>query len=97
MPVTAVLNAGSSQQYTFAGNEGDIVSIYMVATEGDLDTYLILLDPSGNIIIEDDDGYGGTDSLINELELPETGLYTIIATAFDDTTSGNYELAFFIE
>jgi hypothetical protein len=90
--VTAVLDLGSVHAWTFTGTAGDIVSIAMVSPDGELDIYLILLDSDGNVLIEDDDSYGDTNSLISDFELPESGTYTIQAAAFDDNTSGVYEL-----
>lgn len=97
VPVMGNLIAGGEDEWTFAGEAGDQVTISMVSPGGELDTYLLLLDPSGNIIMEDDDGFGDTNSLINAFELPESGLYTIIAAGFDDTTAGAYELTLLIE
>lgn len=94
-PVTAVLNPNDEHYWTFEGNADEIVTISMVAIDGDLDTFLILLGPGGEYLLDDDDEYGGTDSLISEFQLPESGTFTILARGYDEFTSGTYELTLF--
>lgn len=50
-----------------------------------VDTYLILRDPQGNVLAQDDDGAGNLDSLI-EMRLPADGTYTVAATSFSGGT-----------
>lgn len=82
--------------YTFSGNAGDQITITMTSTDG-LDPYLGILDPSDNVIAEDDDSGGGAtgyDAQIS-LRLPETGVYVIIATRAgidQGTSTGSYTL-----
>ncbi len=64
--------------YYFEGNAGDQVTITMTGAGG-LDAYLGLVDPSDNIIAEDDDSAGGTNAQISA-RLPDSGWYVIIAT-----------------
>ena len=64
--------------YYFEGNAGDQVTITMTGSGG-LDSYLGLIDPSDNVIAEDDDSAGGTNAQISA-RLPESGWYVIIAT-----------------
>lgn len=56
------------------------------------DTYLGLANESGTFVVEDDDGGGGTNSRIIA-NLPETGIYFIMASAFDPNTFGTYTLS----
>ncbi len=75
--------------YSFEGAESDIVQISVEALDGDLDTYVALVDANGDIIAENDDARrGSTDSYL-EFELPEDGIYTIIVTRyqFDEGSS----------
>ena len=79
--------------YTFSSmaDEGIIVSII----SDDFDTYLSLLDPSGQIIASDDDGGEGSDSRIPEegtLTIPSTGDYTIEVTSYFSDETGTYSL-----
>lgn len=82
--------------YTFEGSAGDLVTIRMNMTQGSLDSYLILRDPNGETLTEnDDDPNGIRDSLIEAHELPVDGTYTIIATRFQQElggTEGDFEL-----
>jgi hypothetical protein len=58
----------------------------------DFDAYLILLDAKGNVVDEDDNSGGGTNSRITDT-LP-AGTYYIVAKPFGDyTQSGAYTLA----
>lgn len=82
--------------YTFSGSAGDVVTIRMNSVSNALDPLLILLDPAGNTLIENDDDPDGIfDSLIADFELPGDGVYTIIATRFQGelgSSEGDFEL-----
>jgi hypothetical protein len=72
--------------YSFEGSEGDVVSISMVQDdeEGDLDPYLVLFDPSGNVLAANDDGGDVSFSaLIEDVTLPEAGVYLVMATTYN--------------
>ncbi|MCP4356490.1 MAG: hypothetical protein GY796_00530 [Chloroflexi bacterium] len=88
---TANLGQNERHIWEFDGSAGDTVDISMVSTDGNLDSYLFLYTPDGSYLTDDDDSYGGSDALIS-YQLPDTGIYTFIATGFDETTSGPYEL-----
>lgn len=75
--------------YVFTGTATQTVTIDM--SSGMFDTYLGLANLSGTFVVEDDDGGGGTNSRIIA-NLPETGVYVILANAFDPNTFGNYSL-----
>lgn len=69
--------------YAFNGTEGDLVSIRMdPGPESNVDPYLVLLGPEGQVYITDDDGGTLSSALIDSFELPETGTYLILATDF---------------
>jgi hypothetical protein len=76
--------------YFFNGTATQQVTINMSSAM--FDTYLGLANESGTFVVEDDDGGGGTNSRIIA-NLPETGLYFILANAFDPNTFGNYSLS----
>jgi hypothetical protein len=82
--------------YKFAGRAGRQVKIEMNATSG-MDTFLYLFSPDGTIIAANDDIVSGTQTnsripLNGFFSLPETGVYTIEATSFDDGVTGGYTL-----
>lgn len=90
---------GNNQQfraYAFEGLANQIVTVDLFATSGSLDTFVALLDASGNIVaINDDFAPGVTDSLIDGILLPSAGTYYAVATRYGkDTggTEGNFEL-----
>ena len=80
--------------YSFNGTAGQPISIsYDSAT---FDTYLYLLDDTGEILEENDDSGTGTSSRIpadgGVITLPYTGEYIIGANSFDPST-GSYTLS----
>ena len=68
---------------------GETVEITMESSV--FDTYLIVLDPSGNAIAEDDDGGGGTNSRIS-WTAAMTGSYPVFANSYGEDASGAYTL-----
>ncbi|MCD4685386.1 MAG: PPC domain-containing protein, partial [Anaerolineae bacterium] len=79
--------------YAFEGYAGDEVTIIMSSTD-DLDCYIGLLDPAGDVLAEDDDSGGDFNALIT-YTLPESGTYLIAATRAgiaDGSTTGLYSL-----
>ncbi|HEY9619466.1 MAG TPA: trypsin-like peptidase domain-containing protein [Crinalium sp.] len=75
--------------YTFTGRSGQQVVIEMSSSE--IDSYLILLDPEGRDIAQDDDGAGGNNSRI-VASLPSNGTYTIFANTYSAGETGRYTL-----
>ncbi len=79
--------------YDYEGTANEQITITMTGTGG-LDSYLGILDPSDEVIAEDDDSAGGLDAQIS-IRLPESGTYVIIATRSgidEGTTTGLYAL-----
>ncbi len=68
-------------RHEYAGTAGETVSIHLESSS--FDTQLYISGPSGENIATDDDGGGGTNSLIT-VTLPETGPYVIYAVPFLD-------------
>jgi hypothetical protein len=64
--------------HTFEGIAGEQITIDLTSSE--FDSYLILLDPEGKKIAEDDDSESGNNARII-VTLPTSGTYTIIANA----------------
>ncbi len=84
------------EEWFFEGTAGDAVTIRLEAFDS-LDPYLVLLNPDGDVITENDDIETGVirDSLLQSVTLPRDGIYGIIATRFqfeNGTTSGDYRL-----
>lgn len=97
-PVEGQLDNGSSvlpfdnsfyNTYQFEGQAGQQVIIEMVSQ--DIDAYLILLDPNGRELSQDDDGGGGTNARII-VSLPENGTYTLLANSYGPGEAGLYTL-----
>ncbi|MBW4515602.1 MAG: trypsin-like peptidase domain-containing protein [Timaviella obliquedivisa GSE-PSE-MK23-08B] len=79
------------QEHTFQGNAGQRVSISLESRE--FDSYLILLDPDGKKIAENDDASANTMNSALTVTLPSTGTYRIIANTYDSTGRGQYTLS----
>jgi hypothetical protein len=96
-PMTgAIDNATYIQMYTFEGTADEMITITMVG-DNTLDAYVGILDASDNVIAEDDDSGGGANGLDAQIaiRLPESGIYTIVATRAGldtGTSTGNYTL-----
>jgi hypothetical protein len=84
-------------KYILPLEEGQDVTIAASATSGDLDTYLILLDSSGEAVAENDDvSQTSTDSVV-EYAVDTSDDYTLVITRYDfenGKTSGDFELSF---
>ncbi|HYG10018.1 MAG TPA: pre-peptidase C-terminal domain-containing protein [Pyrinomonadaceae bacterium] len=82
--------------YTFNGTAGQQIAITLSATSGNLDPYLYLITPSGDLLADDDNGGGGTAARIPQGagfgRLPVSGTYTIIVNTLLTSQSGNYSL-----
>lgn len=75
--------------YTFTGTAGQRVIITMSSQE--LDSYLILLDPDGNSVAQDDDSADDLDARIDVI-LPVDGTYTIYANSYGSNAIGAYTI-----
>jgi hypothetical protein len=61
-------------------------------TSPDFDTYLLLIDPLGEPLANDDFN-GETGRSVIDTELTEAGTYSIVVTSYDAGETGNYELS----
>jgi hypothetical protein len=98
--VTTNGSLATTDCYGYAdGSLGDIYSFTRAATGTStftmtstvIDTYLRLLNGAADLIIEDDDGAGGTNSRISR-QIP-AGSYFLIATSFSPGETGAYAIA----
>jgi hypothetical protein len=70
--------------FAFNANAGDVVTVSMTQITEELDPFLVLLGPSGEVVASDDDsGDVSLSALISEAELPETGTYFIVVSSFE--------------
>jgi hypothetical protein len=67
-------------RWTFDGAAGDLVKIHLESAT--FDALLELRDADGMLLTANDDAGSGTNALINEFSLPQTGTYTIVVTSF---------------
>jgi hypothetical protein len=69
--------------YVFNALEGDVVTVSMSQVSEELDPFIVLLGPAGQVIASDDDsGKVALSSLIEDIELPMDGSYFIVASSF---------------
>jgi hypothetical protein len=84
--------------YTFRAERGDIISIRMERTSGDLDPTLQLVNSDGIVLAENDEleGSGSLDAAIVGHVVEEDGIYIIIATRYGQVagrSGGGFVLA----
>jgi hypothetical protein len=85
------------QLYVFQGTAGDVITVAMSRSDGNLDPLVTLLDANLTPLAQDDDSAGDQNARIDSFTLPETGLYYIRAARFNDPngalpTAGSYLL-----
>lgn len=100
VPVDGEINGEVFRQvWQFSANAGAVVDISMQARSGDLDPYLSLISPLGDVLISNESASGGLDAGILAYQLPFTGQYRIVARRSGGingragTTAGGYRLA----
>ncbi|MEO8393085.1 MAG: pre-peptidase C-terminal domain-containing protein [Chloroflexota bacterium] len=94
--VNGTLDADNSQLvYTFRATAGDVISIQMTHTSGNLDPNVAITNNLGTIIVFNDDNLltGSLDSGIQSYIIPRSGFYSIVAGHFTGAdNSGSYRL-----
>lgn len=71
--------------YAFNASEGDEVTISMVQLHDDLDPFLVLLGPRGELIAADDDsGSEPFSAMVSQVKLPASGGYFLMATSYQN-------------
>ena len=87
----SVLDDGSLYDtYRFLGSSGQRVTIYLESQ--DFDPYLILLDPAGRRISENDDISRTNRNSRLVITLPKTGTYTVVANSYEAGKNGGYRI-----
>jgi hypothetical protein len=76
--------------WLFVAGEGDIVSVAM--NSDIIDTYLEVFSHEGSLASNDDSG-GTWDSQIANIEIPDDGVYFIVARSFAGGSNGAYNLS----
>ncbi len=91
-----IVQSGETHRYTFLGLAGQRITLGANAapdTPGDLNPYLRLQSPDGEILAENDDlAAGVADAALTGIELPSTGVYTVYVSSVDETGLGGYLL-----
>ena len=88
-------NANPRAVYYFEGLRGEVVSIGLRVTDGDLDPVLTVLDNRGRLVATLDDHKGSRIPNIPALTLPQTDRYYVVVGRFGYTlgsTAGGFEL-----
>lgn len=76
--------------YKFSGSSGQQVTIDLESQ--DFDPYLILLDPAGRRISENDDVSRTNRNSRLVVTLPDTGTYTVVANSYEAGKNGEYRI-----
>ncbi len=82
------------EHYMFQGQANDQVLIEMGVVEGDLDPFLYLYGPDGEVVGQDDDSGSGSNAAL-AVVLPADGRYSLVASRFGrerGETRGSYLL-----
>ncbi len=90
-PVSGTIdNQHPARLYPLTGAAGTVLNVEMKASSGDLDPFLIVLDPKGREIARDDDvSTDDHNAAITGLVLPESGVYVIVAGRFQQMFGDN--------
>ncbi len=92
----AVLEDGSLyDRYTFVGESGEYATIYLESEE--FDPYLILLDPAGERMSENDDISRTNNDSRLVVQLPSAGRYTVLANSYESNKEGYYGIKIDVE
>jgi len=96
--IAAVLTAADNtlpdgsyyKAYQFQGQAGQSLVIEMRGNA--IDPYLVLFDPTGRKVAEDDDGGGGKNARLT-VTLSSTGKYTLYANSYEVGQTGSFTIA----
>ena len=89
-----IRSAGERCRHVFTGAAGDIVSIWVEpGSASALAPVVQLVGPTGDIIQESGSTVRGQPAAIRYLRLPQSGVYSIIVTGYQDRFAGGYTLS----
>lgn len=96
---------GEAAVWAYEGTAGEVLDLWLMADnpagrttaeqreENNLmDTFLVVRAPDGNLLAANDDTRFGTDSALENLELPDDGVYHIEVRTWENQTGGGYSL-----
>jgi hypothetical protein len=83
------LNPGGFTEYSFYGDQGQIINIALESA--DFDPYLRVYDPRNRLIAEIDDDGNSLNSRLT-LELPRSGRYRFVVQGYSSEDAGQYAL-----
>lgn len=89
-------NERLAEEYVFFGQAGDVVTVTMERTSGDLDALLTIQDSARKQLVFDDDSAGNQNAQLDRFVLPRDDMYIIVASRYDGavgTTAGDYLLS----
>lgn len=84
-----------SVRYSFEAQAGDVITLQMQPTSGNLDPYLLLFSPVGDLLEQNDDDATGSRAARIDYTAEQAGTYVVEATRFQQQTgpsSGTYRL-----
>ncbi|MBZ0306473.1 MAG: PPC domain-containing protein, partial [Anaerolineae bacterium] len=88
--IQATLENSGKASFTFAGTEGDVIT---VGIEAPFDGLMELYDESGTLLTTDDDSGGDLNPKIENFTLPVTGEYTVTISAFGGNAGGEFSIS----
>ncbi len=92
IPTGSILSENVAQHvYTFEGTVGEIINISMERISGDVDPFLTIFSPSGDVLAMDDNTGATRNAELRNIKLLEEGLYSVQAIGADNTL-GTYSL-----
>lgn len=88
--VEGELDTDDTVEYSLEADAGDFLEIQL--TSDDFDAVLTIYNQDDEVITSNDDGGEGTNSLVR-FNIPESGLYRIVVSAFSSDQSGDFQLS----
>ena len=89
-----ITNPAQLDSFTFNGEAGQTAVISMSRESGGLDPQILLYAPDGTLEVSANCGSNCVHTAINEHELLQSGLYTIVVKDYGGDETGNYSLSF---
>lgn len=97
LPVAGDLEAGEADRWRFNGEAGQVLTLsaerFPASPESRLDLVLEIYDAAGTLLASDNDSAPGTDAMLLNLTLPQTGDYDILVKNGNLIQGGSYLFA----